>query len=230
MARKKIVFVIVEGPSDEEALGVLLTRIFEKESVYVHINHGDITSKSRVNPSNIANQIENCIREYEKKNHFKRSDFKEIIHIIDTDGAFVKDGVIIEDQQAKKTIYSPSEIRTMNPHNIIDRNKRKRENILRLIMKDEICNIPYSIYYMSCNLDHALYNKLNSSDDEKEEDAYKFAKKYSKNIPAFIKFIQESDFVVKSDYRESWDYIQKDLHSLERHTNFGLCFPDDYQD
>lgn len=30
VARKKIVFVIVEGPSDEEALGVLLNRIYDK--------------------------------------------------------------------------------------------------------------------------------------------------------------------------------------------------------
>ncbi|MBP5405926.1 DUF3795 domain-containing protein [bacterium] len=25
-------------------------------------------------------------------------------------------------------------------------------------------------------------------------------------------------------YDESWDFIKKELHSLERHTNFGICF------
>lgn len=34
MARKKIVFVIVEGPSDDTALGVLLSKIFDKDMVH----------------------------------------------------------------------------------------------------------------------------------------------------------------------------------------------------
>lgn len=37
MAKRKIVFVIVEGPSDDEALGVILSKIYDKDSVYVHI-------------------------------------------------------------------------------------------------------------------------------------------------------------------------------------------------
>lgn len=37
MPRKKIVFVIVEGPSDEEALGVLLNRIYDSKAVYVQV-------------------------------------------------------------------------------------------------------------------------------------------------------------------------------------------------
>ena len=44
MPRKKIVFVIVEGHSDEEALGVLLNRIYAREEVHVEIMHCDITS------------------------------------------------------------------------------------------------------------------------------------------------------------------------------------------
>jgi hypothetical protein len=40
VARRKIVFLIVEGPSDDEALGVLLNQIYDKNTVYVHITHG----------------------------------------------------------------------------------------------------------------------------------------------------------------------------------------------
>lgn len=42
-------------------------------------------------------------------------------------------------------------------------------------------------------------------------------------MPEFISFISRSDFSVMDGYRESWDYINNELHSLERHTNFGLC-------
>lgn len=102
--------------------------------------------------------------------------------------------------------------------------KENEKNIDRLKSTGHIWNFPYSIYYMSCNLDHVLYDKLNSSDQEKEEDAYQFAKMYRNNIPGFLKYIKESDFSVGPNYRESWNYITKDMHSLERHTNLGLCF------
>ena len=40
----------------------------------------------------------------------------------------------------------------------------------------------------------------------------------------FIKFISESTFSQCTDYKESWDYIKQDKHSLERNSNLGLCF------
>lgn len=212
MAKRKIVFVIVEGPSDDEALGVLLSKIYDKDSVYVHIMHGDITTQAGVNSSNIVSKVGNCVRQYAVQNHYKQVDFKEIIHIVDMDGAYAPDSAVIEDEEAVK------------PDGIISRNARKRENIDRLKSTGQIWKLPYGIYYMSCNLDHALYGKVNSTDEEKEEDAYQFAKKYRNDIPGFLKYIKESDFAVGPDYKESWDFITEELHSLERHTNLGLCF------
>ena len=62
LARKKIVFVIVEGISDETALGIALSQIFDEKSVYVHIMRGDITSRNGVNASNIIAKIGNEVR------------------------------------------------------------------------------------------------------------------------------------------------------------------------
>ena len=39
MPRKKILFVIVEGPSDDAALGVLLSRFFDSNVVHIHVMH-----------------------------------------------------------------------------------------------------------------------------------------------------------------------------------------------
>ena len=47
---------------------------------------------------------------------------------------------------------------------------------------------------------------------------------YYDDINAFIKFISESTFSQCTDYKESWDYIKQDKHSLERNSNLGLCF------
>lgn len=224
MAKRKIVFVIVEGPSDDEALGVILSKIYDEDSVYVHIMHGDITTQSGVFSSNIVSKIGKCVKEYAAQNHYKSTDFKEIIHIVDMDGAYVPDSAVVEDPKAVKPIYSVTEIRSADPAGIVRRNARKRENIERLRSTGQIWKLPYGIYYMSCNLDHALYGKLNSSDEEKEEDAYQFAKRYRGDIPGFLKYIKGSEFSVGPDYKESWKYITEGLHSLERHTNIGICF------
>lgn len=62
---------------------------------------------------------------------------------------------------------------------------------------------------MSYNLEYVLYGKLNSTDEEKEEDAYQFAKKYRNDIQGFLTYIKESNFAVGSNYKESWDILQR---------------------
>ena len=82
VARKKIVFIIVEGPSDDEALGVLMERLFDADNVFVHITHGDITSEPGINPAFIINKVSDIVKAYAKSNHLTQSHFKEIIHIV----------------------------------------------------------------------------------------------------------------------------------------------------
>lgn len=227
VTNKRIVFVIVEGPTDQDALGILLNRIFDRQKVIVHVQHSDITSDTAVNASNVVRKVTQIVKDYANSNSLKRQDFQEIIHITDTDGAFISPDAVIADNTVARLTYSPTEIRTKNKSNIEDRNRRKSENINRLVSQSSMwTDIPYRIFYMSCNLDHVLHNKLNSSDDEKEDNAHRFAARYRNDIPGFIRFIAGSDFAVCGEYRETWDFITRELHSLERHTNLGLCFPE----
>ena len=76
---------------------------------------------------------------------------------------------------------------------------------------------------MSCNLDHVLYDKRNSTEEEKENDAYAFAKKYRNDLDGFIKFICMSEFSVNDEYRVSWEHIEKEMNSIERYSNLGIC-------
>ena len=99
------------------------------------------------------------------------------------------------------------------------------QNVERLASLNKVwVSIPYSVYYMSCNLDHVLYGKLNSSDEDKERDAIAFARKYKDDVPGFIDFMTKSEFSVCDGYKESWKYIQEERHSLERHSNLGIAF------
>ena len=227
MARKKIDFVIVEGPSDQDALELLLNSVFDRNSVHVHFTHGDITSRTGNNPSNILKKVTEEIVRYAKNNHFEKVNFQQVIHIIDTDGAYVSEDCIIEDDAAEKPVYYLDSIKTSNKQGIIKRNLMKSKNMDKLSETPVIWEkIPYSAYYMSCNLDHVLYNKMNSSDEEKEEDSYRFARKYKSDLEGFMKFISESYFSVGGDYLSSWKYIKEGNRSLERHTNLSLCFPE----
>lgn len=224
VARKKVVFVIVEGPSDEEALGVLLTRFFDKSVVYVHVVHHDITTQKGNTPANIVARVGDRIRAYAKENHFAKSDFQEIIHLIDTDGIYIPDEKVTEDPEALKPIYLPDQIRTGNRDNIILRNRQKRGNLGRLVPCHSVWDVPYRIFYMSCNLDHVLYDKPNSTDKEKEEDSHGFARQYHDDLPAFLDFISRSDFSVQMEFGDSWKFIMEGTHSLERFTNLGIRF------
>lgn len=229
LARKKIVLVIVEGPSDDVALGITLNQIFDKDAVYIHIMHGDITTKRGVRPDNILAKIGNVIRGYAKSQHYKSSDFKQIIHITDTDGAFIPNEKIINDFSSEKVIYESDGIHTTNRQSIIERNNQKSANLRKLKSINQIWNIPYRVYYMSCNLDHVLYNKRNSSDEEKENDAYAFARKYKDDIKGFISYMSDSDFSANTNYEESWKYIEEGMNSIERNTNLNLCIKEELE-
>lgn len=230
MKNKKIVYIIVEGPSDDTALSMVFNQFYNENEVYVEVTHCDITTKEGVNPTNIIKVINNMIKEYRDKYHFKLSDFFKIIHIIDTDGAYISDEKIIFDKNAKDPRYELDAIYTANPKAIQLRNKQKRENVDRLSLLPEINRIPYKAYYMSSCLDHVLYNKLNSTNSEKEEDAYDFAIKYENKLEKFIDFISDSSFSVKKDFKESWNYIKESNNSLNRYTNIHLNFEKDSQE
>jgi len=224
MARKKVVFVIVEGPSDKTALGAVLSKLFDKRFVYLHVMRRDITTEKGINSSNIVSALGNTVKLYASENHFTKMHFQEVIHLVDMDGAYIPNECVVEDVTQQTPLYGPEEIRTANREGILRRNEQKRQNLDRLCGMSKIWGLPYHVYFMSCNLDHVLYDKQNSTDEEKERDSYAFAKTYKEMPAKFVAYISGSDFSVMGSYKESWTFIRQGVRSLNRHTNFGLCF------
>lgn len=229
LARKKVVLVIVEGPSDDTALGVILNQIYDKDKVHVHIMHGDITTRKGVRSDNIVAKVGDEVRKYAKSNHYTPKHFKQIIHIVDMDGVYIPNENVILDLEHDEISYESDGIHTPDQQGIIERNKQKTDNLYRLRRTGQIWQMPYRVYYMSCNLDHVLHNKRNSTDDEKETDAYAFAKKYKNDVEGFVNFICNSDFSVNGDYKESWEYIEDGLNSIDRYTNLGICIVEEIE-
>ncbi len=154
----------------------------------------------------------------------QKKNIVQIIHIVDTDGAYIDDSDIKEDSQALHPIYTEENIRSRSPDAISKRNRQKRGCIDKLQSTMELWKIPYRVYYMSCNLDHVLYGSGNLNRKDKLIKAFSFAKRYSDNLDEFLEFINSPVIKVSDDYTESWNYIRKGRHSLSRCSNLSLCF------
>ncbi len=61
MSRKEIIIVIVEWPSDEMALRVILDQIYDRNAVYLYVTRCDITTEKGTPPSNIINKVSGMI-------------------------------------------------------------------------------------------------------------------------------------------------------------------------
>ena len=227
MNKKKVIFIIVEGTSDDISLRAIFEELFSNNEIYIEVVHGDITSDRKINSRNIKKKIGELINTSIKKSYFRKNDLQEVIHIIDMDGAYINNNKIIHKKDLVKSEYSLEYIYTKDITNIIERNNKKCENLNVICNLSKICDgIKYSAVYMSCNLDHVLFDKLNISAKEKEKLSYEFAEKYSNHIDSFLYFICKSDFSYKGNFKESWDYIKKDENSLKRKTNLNLCIFD----
>lgn len=222
---KKVFVFILEGWSDKSALEGILKKIYQNRYIYSVVMYGDITSDEKIKVGDVENFIYKKVKEKTEEDKIKLSDIVNIFQICDTDGAFIpKENIVLEDSKDVK--YSSTCISTCDVNGIIKRNVHKKEVINYLLSKNSIKSIPYKLFFMSCNLDHVLYNEQNLDDDLKVEYADGFFNRFQNCPTGFIEFLEQNSFGVPKNLIDSWKYISKDLHSLERHNNFFLCFED----
>ena len=226
---KKIVLVIVEGETDAESLTVSLGEVFANEEVAVEITRQDITTEWGSSRSNIRSRVGEVVKNFLDGPHaVRRKDILRVIHIVDTDGAFVPNQAVREDAtlaEFQENVYEETGIRTWNKAGLERRNKVKAKALRDLVkMKVVLGSIPYHVYFMSCNLEHVLHDKMNCDIEEKETLALRFAQRYRQDVEGFKAFIAESAFSVKGTYADTWKTVDTDLESLKRHTNLGLAW------
>lgn len=222
--RKKAMIFILEGPSDDTSLTGSLKYIFASSRIEPLIMHGDITSDRNVTNRNIIKKLHEEIKAFCNKNFLTKGNILRIVHIIDTDGAFIPDELIQEDTDCRQIVYSENSIRCISKKNLIRRNHIKQQNLQKLLDTHNIGGLSYSVYYMSSNLEHVLHNRINLTDEEKEELSYEFAEICAEKPEYFIQLMTSQTVFIDGSYRESWDFIKSGKHSLERHSNLALCF------
>lgn len=234
---KKVILCIVEGPSDETALALIFERIFiENNRVFFDVLHTDITTAHLFDalPGSIRSldNIKDAVRQevvgYIQNKPYKWSDLSGVIHLMDTDGAFVSDDYVRQGTEDELEYFEDC-IVAGNPDFIMRRNCEKSKRMKALSHMRHLTynnkTIDYRAYFLSRNLDHALYGFCRElTREEKESQAKEFRAKYKNDIPGFLSFINGDSVAIEGDYLQTWDYISQDLHSLGRGSNMHLIF------
>ena len=222
--RKTVIF-IVEGTSDKSALENIFKKIYKRnKEIDFRFTNGDITSNPDITTENVENKIYDIIKEVINDRKLKNSDILQVVQIFDMDGAYIPDTAIISGSTyAFKD--STTSISCTYPKRVSERNENKRKIINHLLKQAVIKSFSYEMYFMSCNLDHALYDKINLNKELKQEYADRFYERFIGKEYMFPQFL-ETDVVngVPDNLITSWQYIKEDLHSLERHTNLHIYF------
>lgn len=222
MAKKKVILFIVEGINDKTCLESVLGKIIDSSEVKFQITDGDITSRFGMDEHKIRNEVGELVKAFKDKYHLNAEHFMEVVHIIDTDGAFIEDS-LISSGEVDKTMYYETGIVTNSIEKIRSRNKQKSEVVKRMVEITKVLkSVPYSVYYFSTNMDHVLHNNANMTMEEKYDAADDFDDKYSDNPKGFLSLICDSEFSVSEKYKESWDFIQLDNNSVCRYSNFAV--------
>ncbi len=223
MPRKKVVLFIVEGISDQDSLQLLLTESIEANNqILFEVVGGDITTDRDVNVKNIKDKLTEIIKDGGKRK-FKASDYQEVIHLVDMDGAFIPQENIYQDETAIGFIYKNDGIYAKNRDHIMRRNDQKKIILNLLISTSKVFkSVPYRVFYFSCNLEHVLHNERQVEEGVKIKYAEDFQDKYIDDVEGFVDLLCKSDFTVKKQYKESWDFIKEENNSIKRFSNFNI--------
>lgn len=225
MSKKKVILFLVEGVTEETSLGAILSELIDDDQIKFQIYHGDVLTDRYSTPKNIKDKVGNEINNFLESEHYLKKDIAKVIHLIDTDGVFIQDKFINQDSSAIHNLYLEGEgIKTSNARATIKRNKKKSKLINILYTSSKINAINYKMYYLSSNLEHVFHNDANTPDKKKSALADEFALKYYEEPIKFLDFIKSPLIAVKGDYKTTWDFIKKDLNSVNRNSNFHLFF------
>lgn len=224
MAEKKVIAFIVEGASDEAALGTIMKEYFSDNEVQFVVIRGDITTKDYVSKDAILKKINEQIEEVKKRYRYQTEHFIKIIHLTDADGVYVGEDCV-KYAEVEGIQYYIDHMETAKVKETVERNVRKADILFKLRRTGTVQGIPYKIYYNSCNLEHVLYNELKDfTDEEKRDMSDDFAEKYEGKAEEFVAFISDVEIAVPGTYQKTWDFLEKDKNSLNRHSNMHLIF------
>lgn len=212
----------------KNALSPVLKKLFSPLEVHFHVVHGDITTEDSVNAQNAQKYVAERIAAEMKRYAYRKSDILQIIHLIDTDGAFVPQESVRPMEEAGIR-YFQDHIEAGSVEYVFRRNAKKSAVVSKLCTSSKmLAMIPYSIYFFSRNMEHVLHNRPEDLTDEQKIELADAFSDYYENCPEkFISFITADEVSVKGTYGQTWSFIRQGVNSLHRCSNLHLLFCQD---
>ena len=231
--RKKILLFIVEGDNDQREIQAMLNTPYfgEFSDKYVYrflVTKGDITQKKDVSSKTIRGKLDNLVRNWRKYNEdaipYSPADIKEVIQIIDTDATFIPQDRIYEEPTAGDFIYKDTGIYNMDVNRVTNRNGTKSKVLREMLSFKTVDNILYSVYFVSCDMDHLLSGSRNATQKYKDRYSFDFRNLLKSNPKVLENSVFHSEYCSPRSYESSWVEIQKGMNSIMRKTNLNLFF------
>ncbi|NEG89473.1 hypothetical protein [Bifidobacterium aerophilum] len=244
MPRRRTLLLVTEGTSDANALAAPLQNLLNGVRIGDFQVRCDVTT-ARLFPDgfkrehgftpdwNVGRTVDGLIDEYLIREGKSATSLGWIAHLTDLDGAFIPDSAVGQDVSLTHRAYRATGIISANREATLTQLAEKRRCIDLLVdektdfrrktKKNEAWSVPYRLFYMSRNLEHALHGIVDDlSQDEKDDFASDFA---SANLdPAMFRRSLEQAAQRHGDmpdWKASWEYARdrSTCHSLESGSN-----------
>lgn len=195
---RRVILFLVEGPSEETALVEPFKRYLraagdQSQNVRNETFHCDVTT-ARLFPDNADFRVKDNVVEtvtgfiadrIASRQEYRWSDIAQVVHIVDLDGAFIPKERCLQGD-TDEFYYGEDFISAKDPTEIVERNREKSANLKRLAYKGHLTysriKVPYKVYFLSRNLEHALYGlDVSCSDDDKRRLAIAYLNKIGDN-------------------------------------------------
>lgn len=201
---KRVLLLIVEGKSDkvtlENAFRRTLMEYYPSCDAKVYVLHGDATLKrpygGYIVSSEVIKATNALVRSYlarqKQTSGIKVRDILGIAQITDLDACFADSSCFVANPSVNETTYDVVNKRVLSPNGFDVANKRvaKRQNLMRLNGCDRMTingvEIPYQIFYFGIDLEHALYGRVNCTDEEKTSLSEGFDDRYGDGGEPFL--------------------------------------------
>lgn len=227
---KKFIIVIVEGDTDEALANKLFEDFLENNELQVYITRRDLYTDNVF----LKKSIKAIIGDYIKKAilvpyKINKSEILAVFQITDIDGVFLDEENICVSENELRISYNENSIVCCNHkkrEEIIERNQIKSKNINVMKNTKVLGSIDYFLFFFSCNLEHAIFDKLNLSQDEKDVYIYQYIDEYTKDqilldLNNISKYEMTQD--IFDDHISSWlNFINNKSNS--RDTNVNILY------
>lgn len=245
MARRRTLLLITEGTSDANALVAPLQNLLEGVRVGDFQVRCDVTV-ARLFPAgfrrdhgftpgwDVGRTVDGLVDEYRTRESKSVESLGWIVQLTDLDGAYIPDEAVGQEAGLTGRRYSTTGIVSPDRDATLAELAEKRRCIdflvdtktdYRRASRKQTWRVPYRLFYMSRNLEHALHGIDGDLDrDEKDDFASNFA---SDNLDpsAFRTSLERASrrHGDSPDWESSWRYArdQNALHSLESGSNLA---------